>query len=109
MLKESEIISTGSYLPEQCLTNEQLKQFPSAVIKLIEIKTGIKTRRVADPSECTSDLAVQAARRCLAKVNFDPQKLDGIILATSTPDRPQPATATRVQYKLGATQAFAFD
>ncbi len=106
---KTSIISTGSYLPENQLNNEDLKQFPPDVRELIEIKTGVKTRRFAHKDELTSDLAIKAARDCLGKIKFNPKSIDAIILATSSPDRIQPATATRVQYEIGAEKAFAFD
>lgn len=105
----SRIVSTGSYLPENIVTNNMLKQFPEDALKLIELKTGVKTRRFADPGECTSDLAVKAATACLNKAGFDPKQIDAIILATSSPDRIQPATATRIAYMLKSNNAFAFD
>jgi len=103
------ILSTGSYLPAKNVVNEDLVQFPKLTIPLIAEKTGVRARRHAADTECTSDLAIQAALRCLQQINFDPALLDGIILSTSTPDRPQPPTATRVQSSLGATRAFAVD
>lgn len=105
----SNIRSTGSYVPGNIIKNSDLRQFSSGVIPLIEKKTGVKERRFADDNHCTSDLAIFAARQCLKKVNYDPLDLDAIILATSSPDRIQPATATRVQAHLGALNAFAFD
>ncbi len=46
---------------------------------------------------------------CLEKADFPAEHIQGIVLSTSSPDRIQPATATRVQHELGATNAFAFD
>lgn len=86
-----------------------LTQFPAQARVMIEQKTGIVARRYAAAGECTSDLAVQAARACLARAELSAEDVQGIILATSSPDRMQPATATRVQHLLGARNAFAFD
>jgi 3-oxoacyl-[acyl-carrier-protein] synthase-3 len=105
----STIQSTGRYLPDHFVHNDDLSQFPPASKHLISQKTGVFCRRQADEKECTSDLAYHAAEDCLSKVNFSPARLDGIIVSTSSPDRMQPATATRVQHLLGATEAFAFD
>ncbi len=107
--QKTKIWSTGSYLPKHIVKNEELTQFSPAMLPLIREKTGVLERRYADAAECTSDLAVQAARVALARAACGPLEIDCIILATSTPDRPQPATATRVQHKLGAKNAFAFD
>ena len=109
MHNRSEIISTGSFLPNNIIYNNELNNVSISLADLIEQKTGVKARRFADDSQSTSDLAILAAKSCLTKVNFDPKKLDGVIVATSSPDRIQPATATRVQYQLGACNAFAFD
>jgi 3-oxoacyl-[acyl-carrier-protein] synthase-3 len=91
------------------ITNDALTQFPAQLLPLIEQKTGVRSRSHAKSSQCTSDLAIAASSRCLAKANFDPGHLDAIILATSSPDRLQPATASRVQSEIGALNAFAFD
>ncbi|HYA15255.1 MAG TPA: ketoacyl-ACP synthase III [Syntrophales bacterium] len=108
-MRNSVIISTGSYLPEKVVGNEDLIQFPQEAIHLIGEKTGVFLRRVASDKECTSDLAVQAAMKCLNNIGYPPENVEGIILATSSPDRMQPATATRVQHIIGAKNAFAFD
>ena len=101
--------STGRYLPARIVRNEDLRQFPAGSLSLIRQKTGIRARRHAAEEESTSDLAAAAARACLQKAGVPAGELDAIVLATSTPDRLQPATATRVQYLLGASLAFAFD
>ncbi len=103
------ILATGSYLPHHIVRNEDLTQFPPTTTKLIALKTGVLSRRQADAHQCTSDLALEAAQRCLAKSDFPPERIQGIIVSTSSPDRMQPATATAVQHRLGAVNAFAFD
>jgi 3-oxoacyl-[acyl-carrier-protein] synthase-3 len=108
-MRNAVITSTGSYLPETVVSNEDLKQFPQEAIHLIGEKTGVFFRRVASDKECTSDLAVQAAIACLDKIAYSAEGVEGIILATSSPDRMQPATAARVQHIIGAKKAFAFD
>ena len=105
----SQIVSTGSYLPAKAVKNEDLKQFPASSIPLIATKTGVMERRHAAEGECTSDLAVEAARRCLSRAGIAGGDLDGIILATSSPDQPMPATCGAVQAKLEAWKAFAVD
>ena len=79
------------------------------MLSLIEAKTGIQARHYAAEGQFTSDLAAQAAEHALAKGGMAAQDINCILLATSSPDRPQPATATRVQHLIGAKQAFAFD
>jgi 3-oxoacyl-[acyl-carrier-protein] synthase-3 len=102
------ILATGAYLPERVVPNEALTQFPAATLPLIAEKTGISARRYAADDESTSDLGAKA-RHCLERANLAPDEIDVIMLATSSPDRIQPATATRVQELIGARNAYAFD
>ncbi|MFZ0930905.1 MAG: ketoacyl-ACP synthase III [Syntrophobacteraceae bacterium] len=108
-MKNTVIKATGSYLPDNVVFNEELTQFPEDSRPRIAIKTGVLCRRIAAEEACTSDLAIEAGRKCLEKANFPAEKLQGIVLSTSSPDRVQPPTATRTQAALGAPQAFAFD
>ncbi len=108
-MKTAAIQSTGSYLPENVIHNEDFTQFPSNSKYMISQKTGVFCRRVAGEDECTSDLAVKAGKKCLEKIDYSPDGVEAIIVSTSSPDRVQPATATRVQHLLGAHGAFAFD
>jgi 3-oxoacyl-[acyl-carrier-protein] synthase-3 len=103
------IKATGSYLPENTVHNEALDQFPKAAQLLISQKTGVISRRHADADQCTSDLALVAARQCLERIDFAPRRVSAVVVSTSSPDRIQPATATRLQHLLGAVNAFAFD
>jgi 3-oxoacyl-[acyl-carrier-protein] synthase-3 len=109
VIKSVVISATGRYLPEKTIHNQDMTQFSEEARHLIGYKTGVFSRRVALESECTSDLAVRAALNCLEKIAFSPERIDGIILSTSSPDRVQPATAARVQYMIGAQKSFAFD
>jgi len=108
-MKNTVIKATGSYLPDNVVFNEELTQFPEDSRPRIALKTGVLSRRIAPEEACTSDLAIEAGRKCLEKANFPADKLQGIMLSTSSPDRVQPPTATRTQAALGAPQAFAFD
>jgi len=108
-MKSAAIRSTGSYLPEAVISNEALDQFSPEARNLIGEKTGVLSRRRASEDECTSDLALKAARSCLEKACVPAEDIDGVVLSTSSPDRMQPATATRVQHEIGAKKAFAFD
>ena len=78
-MRNSIIFSTGSYLPESAVSNEELTHFPVSSLKLIAEKTGILSRRIASEEECTSDLAINAARRCLLKVGFPAEQVQGIV------------------------------
>lgn len=75
----------------------------------IKKRTGIIQRRIIGDDQTTSDLIVNAARKAMAKRNLRGEDLDLILVATITPDRKLPATASYVQHKLKATNAVAFD
>jgi len=107
----SVVLSTGSYLPEIIIKNEDLTQFPKGAIPLIERWTGVKARRRAPDGMLTSEMASKAAKACLEKIGFSPTNVGGLIVCTSTPDRAFPPTATKVQWDIGMQlgQSFAFD
>ncbi len=103
------VAGTGSYLPENVLTNADLEKLVDTTDEWITSRTGIKERRIAAEDESTSDLAVQAALKALAQAEVPAENLELIIVATITPDTLTPATACYVQDKLGARGAVAFD
>jgi 3-oxoacyl-[acyl-carrier-protein] synthase III len=105
----SVVLGCGSYLPSRILTNAELARKVDTSDEWIVQRTGIRERRIAAEGEHTSDLALAAARAALADGNVDPQSIDLIILATSTPDNTFPATAVSVQAGLGITRGAAFD
>ena len=105
----SVVLGCGSYLPSRVLTNDELARKVDTSDEWITQRTGIRERRIAAPGELTSDLALAAARAALAAGNVDPQSIDLIVLATSTPDNTFPATAVSVQAGLGITHGAAFD
>jgi 3-oxoacyl-[acyl-carrier-protein] synthase III len=108
-MTRSVVLGCGSYLPGRILTNAELAGKVDTSDQWIVQRTGIRERRIAAPDECTSDLAIAAARAALADGDIDPQSIDLIVLATSTPDNTFPATATAVQAALGITRGAAFD
>ncbi len=111
------VAGTGSYLPEQRLTNQDLverlaKTGLETSDEWIKTRSGIAARHFAADHELTSDLAVKAAQAALESAAITSEDLDLIILATSTPDHLGgfPSTACVVQDKLGAhTACAAFD
>jgi len=107
--RPTSIIAVGSYVPERVLTNADLEKMVETSNEWILTRTGIRERHIAAANEYTSDLAVQAARRAMAKANVTAEQIDLIIVATITPDMPFPSTAAIVQRKLGATRAAGFD
>jgi 3-oxoacyl-[acyl-carrier-protein] synthase III len=105
----SHVLGCGAYLPERIVTNAELAQRLETSDEWIVQRTGIGQRHVAAPGELTSDLAVSAAERALAQVGLKGADLDLIVLATATPDNTFPATAAKVQARLGMTGGCAFD
>ncbi|MFA6281849.1 MAG: beta-ketoacyl-ACP synthase III [Candidatus Omnitrophota bacterium] len=103
------IIGTGFYVPEKILTNKELTKFVDTSDEWIYQKTGIRERRIADSKEATSDLAIHAAEQAMHNAGIQAEDLDLIVLATSTPDMIQPATAPIVQGKIKAFKSAAFD
>ncbi|MCX4783568.1 ketoacyl-ACP synthase III [Streptomyces sp. NBC_01264] len=103
------ILGTGAYLPPTEISNEEIAGRAGVTDEWIVRKTGIRSRRRADPGQATSDLAAAAAVRALEQAGVGPEELAYIVVATSTPDHPQPSTASIVQHRLGAVNAAAFD
>ncbi len=102
------ITATGHYVPPDVYPNAWFEQRLHTTDEWIRSRTGIVERRLAAGGG-TSDLAVPAARRCLDRRGLSPAAVDGLIVATMTPDRLCPSTAAAVQRKLGATSAWGFD
>jgi 3-oxoacyl-[acyl-carrier-protein] synthase-3 len=99
----------GAYLPSRVITNEELALRVDTSDQWIRERTGIRQRHIAGDGELTSDLACMAARRALDRADLGPERVDLIVVATSTPDHTFPATATAVQRKLGVAPCPAFD
>ncbi|MFN7998013.1 MAG: beta-ketoacyl-ACP synthase III [Bryobacteraceae bacterium] len=94
------IASTGSYVPAKALTNEEIiKDLPTSSEWVVET-LGIRERRIAAPLECTSDLAARAGLEAIASAGLEPNDIDLIIVATSTPDRKVPSSACMAQAKM---------
>lgn len=109
MTIKSKIIATGSYLPKKIVSNSDLEKTVDTTDSWIIERTGIKNRHIAADGELTSDIAFEAAKKAVKNSGLKAEEIDMIILATTTPDLTFPATATTVQSKLGANNAFAFD
>jgi len=105
----SRVAGTGSYLPATVLTNEDIEKRIDTSDEWIFSRTGIRTRRVADEGETTSDLGAQAAREAMTAAGVGPDDIDLIVVATTTPDVVFPSTACILQRKLGVTRGAAFD
>ncbi len=105
----SRIIGTGSYLPENRMTNEALTKIVDTSDEWIRERTGIEARHIAAEGEYTSDLALQASLNALDAAGISAEKIDLIVLATSTPDLVFPSTASILQQKLKVRGCPAFD
>lgn len=93
------------HLPSRVETNEQLQElYPRWNLRLIEQKTGIRSRHIAEPAETPSDLAVAAAEKLFAEHQIDRSSIDFILLCTQTPDYPLPTTSCLIQDRLGLPQ-----
>jgi 3-oxoacyl-[acyl-carrier-protein] synthase III len=105
----AKISSVGTYVPPRLLTNADLEKMVATNDQWITERTGIRERHIVEPGVATSDLAIEAAKKCLAVRGVAASEVEVIIVATVTPDMFFPATACIVQDKLGAKGAWGFD
>lgn len=108
-MRRASLIATGSYLPANVVSNDELAKTVDTNDEWIIERTGIRQRHLAADGELTSDLAVAASKQALEHAGLAIEAVDLIIVATTTPDHTFPACATAVQRKLGAVKAAAFD
>lgn len=95
-----QIVGTGSFVPDQVITNDALASLGCDAEWIIQ-RTGIRERRHAPPEISTSDMAFVAAERCIKDADIDRTQIDLLVLGTLSPDYLLPATATAVQDRLG--------
>ena len=105
----SRIIGTGSFLPPRIVTNDEFAARLDTSDEWIRERTGIVQRHIADKSQTSSDLALEASTRALQAAGIAAEDIDLIVLATSTPDFVFPSAATLLQAKLGIKGCPAFD
>ena len=105
----SRIVGTGGYLPPRVVTNAEFAARLDTSDAWIRERTGIAQRHIADESQTSSDLALEASRAALAAAGVKAQDLELIVVATSTPDYVFPSTACLLQAKLGVHNSAAFD
>lgn len=103
------VLGCGSYLPDEVILNDVVAAAVGVDPSWIEAKTGILSRRRAAPDQAASDLAHHAAVSALRDAGVRADQLSVIVVATSTPDFPQPPTACLLEHRLGAGNAAAFD
>ena len=104
----SKIIGVGHYLPKKIVSNSDLESLIDTNDEWITSRTGIKQRHIAEDRELTSKLAIEASKSALKSADLSADKIDHVIVATTTPDETFPSTACKVQeaLKLGNTPAF---
>jgi len=105
----AKISALGTYVPPQILTNADLEKMVETNDQWITERTGIKERHILEQGQGTSDMAAEAARRCLAARGIEASEVEAIIVGTVTPDMMFPSTACLVQDKIGAKGAWGFD
>lgn len=105
----SVLLGTGSALPRQCVSNDELAERVETSDEWIRERTGITQRYIAAEGETTGTLATDAAQAALDDAGISIDDIDLIVLATATPDNTFPATATLVQKRLGGKNFPAFD
>ncbi len=103
------IAGTGSYLPENIVTNQDLEKMVDTTDQWIRERTGIERRHIAVEGQTTVDLAEPAARRAIEAAGLEPGDIDLIVFATSTPDKIFPSCACILQARLGIRGCPAFD
>ncbi len=113
MTRYGQIVSTGRFVPEHEVNNDELHRRFDAVapdlVDKLEASSHIRTRFWAPENWATSDVALPAARQALERAGFEPEDVDLIILGTDSPDYITPATSVVLQHKLGARNAGTFD
>ncbi|MBX6358773.1 MAG: ketoacyl-ACP synthase III [Acidobacterium ailaaui] len=107
--RRAKISALGTYVPPRTLTNADLEKMVETSDQWIVERTGIRERHLVEKGQATSDMAVEAARKCLAERGVAPEEVEAILVATVTPDMMFPSTACLVQNKLGAKGAWGFD
>lgn len=102
------IVGTGSCLPKQVVTNDDLSKIMDTSDEWISSRTGIKERHLVI-NETTAEMSAEAAKQALSEAGMKAEELDLIILGTVSGDHVTPSTACEVQSKIGAVNAVAFD
>jgi 3-oxoacyl-[acyl-carrier-protein] synthase-3 len=109
MTMRAVVEGVGHYLPDRVVPNSEFEKSLDTSDEWIRSRSGIERRHFAAEDETTSDLAVHAARAALQNAGLNIDDIDGVIVATSTPDLTFPSVATMVQHDLGMTRGFGFD
>ncbi len=108
-VRRAKITALGTYVPPRVLTNFDLEKMVDTTNQWILERTGIKERHLVEKGVAASDLAVEAAKICLANRGIQANEVECIIVGTVTPDMMYPSTACLVQNKLGIPNTWGFD
>ena len=105
------ITGVGGYVPDYILDNEEMSRIVDTSDEWIMERIGVKTRHILKPEQGsgTSYLMTRAAQQLLRKTGADPNTIELVICATTTPDYHFPSTASLVIGNCGLTSAFGFD
>ncbi len=109
MSVKSFISGTGSYLPGKILTNADLEKMVDTTDEWIVQRSGIRQRHIAADDETTADMAIRAGQKAMDAAGLEVAQINGIIVATTTPDTTFPSVAVKVQQALGIAPCPAFD
>lgn len=105
----SRIAGTGSYLPENVVTNKDLEKTMETSDEWIQERTGIRRRHLAADNETSSDMGIAAAHRAIEMAGIEASDIDLILVGTTTPDKVFPSTACIIQRHLDIHGCPAFD
>ena len=108
-VKKISIKGTGSYVTDRIVPNSYFEKIVDTTDEWIVARTGIRTMRMIKPGQALSDLGTWASEPALEMAGIPPEKLDMIIVGTSTADMLSPSSACMIQHRLGAINAVAFD
>jgi 3-oxoacyl-[acyl-carrier-protein] synthase III len=104
------ITAVGGYVPKDILNNKDLEQMVDTNDEWIRTRTGVEERRILKGvGKGTSEMAVEAVREALQKINLKPEEVDCLVVGTVTPDHVFPSTANIICNKLGMVNAWGFD
>jgi 3-oxoacyl-[acyl-carrier-protein] synthase-3 len=103
------VTGVGHYLPERVVPNSHFEELVDTSDEWIRTRSGIERRHFAAEGETTSHMGTSAAKAALKDAGLEPDDIDLVIVATSTPDLTFPSVATMIQNQLGMTRGFGFD
>jgi 3-oxoacyl-[acyl-carrier-protein] synthase-3 len=109
MSRHAYISAISHWVPKKVLTNAELEKMVDTSDEWIRSRTGISERRILEDGKASSDMGAEAVKLLLEYRGMDANEIDGIIVATVTPDMFFPSTANLVQDKVGAVNAWSFD